>query len=235
MGNEDELAFDTLTSREREVLRLIAQHRRSKEIARLLRISPSTVELHVSKARKRLSNLGRRDAALAFVAWEATPSSNYHSGFSGLADRPGPALHEPEPEAPDADPSIPSPFLFGAHVPGDLGLAGRQPDAVGREPRTVTPGARDGLGLEEGAARWRTAFEAVAEDPQRHGLPRGPRRLAGLLGGGWIHDLTPLQLVVLAIGCAVLAGLLLGAVTMAAHNFLYAVGQWRQGWPAPGA
>jgi hypothetical protein len=30
-----------------------------------------------------------------------------------------------------------------------------------------------------------------------------------------------------------LAGLVLGGVTMAAHNFLYAVQRWREGWLPP--
>ncbi|MGH1560176.1 LuxR C-terminal-related transcriptional regulator [Caulobacter segnis] len=47
-------AFDKLTPREREILRLIAAHLQSKEIARALGLSPKTVEMHVLSARRRL-------------------------------------------------------------------------------------------------------------------------------------------------------------------------------------
>lgn len=69
-------AFEKLTPREREILRLIAAHLQSKEIARALGLSPKTVEMHVLSARRRLSGMSRRDAALAFVAWEGGPPGN---------------------------------------------------------------------------------------------------------------------------------------------------------------
>ena len=66
----DELDFERLSPREREILRLVAQSLQSKEIARLLGLSPKTVEMHVLSARRRLGGLSRRDAALTFAAWE---------------------------------------------------------------------------------------------------------------------------------------------------------------------
>ncbi len=76
-------AFDKLTPREREILRLIAAHLQSKEIARALGLSPKTVEMHVLSARRRLSGMSRRDAALAFVAWEGDEAG-------GDPERPSP-------------------------------------------------------------------------------------------------------------------------------------------------
>jgi len=73
----DSKGFERLTPREREILRLIAAHLQSKEIARLLSLSPKTVEMHVLSARRRLSGMSRRDAALAFMAWESDPGSDY--------------------------------------------------------------------------------------------------------------------------------------------------------------
>src|SRR4051812_17936166 len=81
----DILSFERLTPREREILRLIAQHRQSKEIARLLRLSPKTVEMHVLSARRRLAGLNRRDAALAFIAWETDPGNDYRKQSAELA------------------------------------------------------------------------------------------------------------------------------------------------------
>jgi DNA-binding CsgD family transcriptional regulator len=82
-------AFEKLTPREREILRLIAAHLQSKEIARALGLSPKTVEMHVLSARRRLSGMSRRDAALAFVAWEGgAPGSDYRKQSEPLAALP---------------------------------------------------------------------------------------------------------------------------------------------------
>ncbi len=90
-------AFEKLTPREREILRLIAAHLQSKEIARALGLSPKTVEMHVLSARRRLSGMSRRDAALAFVAWEGDdPGNDYRKRPSDLAAFPDPPLSDRE-------------------------------------------------------------------------------------------------------------------------------------------
>ncbi|UAL10763.1 helix-turn-helix domain-containing protein [Caulobacter segnis] len=90
-------AFDKLTPREREILRLIAAHLQSKEIARALGLSPKTVEMHVLSARRRLSGMSRRDAALAFVAWEGEdPGNDYRRRPDGMATLAGPSLPDRE-------------------------------------------------------------------------------------------------------------------------------------------
>lgn len=46
--------------------------------------------------------------------------------------------------------------------------------------------------------------------------------------------MTPLQWIALVAGIAFVGGLLLSAVMLAAHDFLFAIQQMRQGWaPAP--
>lgn len=85
-------AFDKLTPREREILRLIAAHLQSKEIARELGLSPKTVEMHVLSARRRLSGMSRRDAALAFVAWDGGARQDFGRRSPvgrSIADAPG--------------------------------------------------------------------------------------------------------------------------------------------------
>jgi len=67
----DDVDFRALSERQRDVLRLVAEHLHSKEIARRLGISSHTVDTHVFSARERLGAASRRDAALLFVAWEA--------------------------------------------------------------------------------------------------------------------------------------------------------------------
>ena len=64
-------AVARLSPREREVLRLVAQHKRSKEIGRQLGISSHTVDSYVNEARRRLEAVDRREAALMVMAVEA--------------------------------------------------------------------------------------------------------------------------------------------------------------------
>jgi len=52
-----------LTTRQKEVLRLVYQHKRSREIATLLNLSVRTVNLHVGAAMKRLKVKSRYEAA----------------------------------------------------------------------------------------------------------------------------------------------------------------------------
>ncbi|WP_454758229.1 helix-turn-helix domain-containing protein [Caulobacter segnis] len=90
-------AFEKLTPREREILRLIAAHLQSKEIARALGLSPKTVEMHVLSARRRLAGMSRRDAALAFVAWEGgDPGKDYRKQPDGMAALPDTPLSDRE-------------------------------------------------------------------------------------------------------------------------------------------
>lgn len=231
-GEDAALAFARLTPREREILRLVAQHRRSKEIARVLNLSPKTVEMHVLSARRRLANLDRRDAALAFVAWEEDPGNDYRKRSPGLFEPDAPVFDEPEQEAHDVADHHP-PISAPTHVSGQLGGPGRRADLAGRHPGTVASGAGIGVGAAKSARGGRAAEPPSPANSQRHDLSGGLHRLTRFLDGGWRHDLSPLQLLALAIGLAVVAGLLLGGVIMAAHNFLYALQRWREGWPPP--
>lgn len=61
---------DTLSERQKEILRLIARHLQAKEIARVLNISESTVKTHTDTARKRLGVASSRDAARLLVEYE---------------------------------------------------------------------------------------------------------------------------------------------------------------------
>jgi len=63
---------EALTRRQKEILRLIAQHLQAKEVARLLNISERTVKTHTEEARKRLGVATSRDAARLLAAHEAT-------------------------------------------------------------------------------------------------------------------------------------------------------------------
>jgi DNA-binding CsgD family transcriptional regulator len=60
--------FPRLTPRERECLRLVAQHMHSKEIGRALDLSPFTVDKYIESACERLGVKSRREAARKYLA-----------------------------------------------------------------------------------------------------------------------------------------------------------------------
>jgi DNA-binding CsgD family transcriptional regulator len=59
-SDSDGTTSDRLTPREREVLKLVTDGASSKEVGRLLRISPRTVEVHRSRI---MEKLGAKNAA----------------------------------------------------------------------------------------------------------------------------------------------------------------------------
>ncbi len=56
--------MDKLTTREREVVRLLSQGKRQTEIARILCISTRTVEAHVANARRKTSTTSTFELAV---------------------------------------------------------------------------------------------------------------------------------------------------------------------------
>lgn len=63
-----------LTRRERECLRLVLEIQSSKQIARRLGISQTSVDTHVRRARDKLGVRSRYDAARLLALWESGPS-----------------------------------------------------------------------------------------------------------------------------------------------------------------
>ena len=61
--------FTLLSKREQEVLRLVAEDKTDREIARDLDIRERTVRAHVSRIILKLDVASRVGAAVAFVAW----------------------------------------------------------------------------------------------------------------------------------------------------------------------
>jgi DNA-binding CsgD family transcriptional regulator len=229
----DNLGFERLTPREREILRLIAQHRQSKEIARLLRLSPKTVEMHVLSARRRLAGLNRRDAALAFIAWESDPGNDYRKQSAELATAQSEVSSRFNSES-SHDENFheqSQPGLGLLHR--KLAVPGRGFDPDGGHAGAGSVGGGDGLGPAQGAGGGRSAWQAAPEGIGRDGFPGG--RHAAPYGRSWRDDLTPLQWLGLILAVATLGGILLGTVTMGAHEFLYALQRFREGWSPPPA
>jgi len=64
-------AISKLTARQRDCLRLVLQHKQSKEIGRELGISPMTVDNHFRSAIQTLGVSNRLEAALMLASYEA--------------------------------------------------------------------------------------------------------------------------------------------------------------------
>lgn len=79
-----ELKLSVLTPKERECLRLVAQQRSSKEIARDLGISKASVDTYCNRARAKLGVSSRRAAAQLVVRLEsAAAASTPAAGAAG--------------------------------------------------------------------------------------------------------------------------------------------------------
>jgi DNA-binding CsgD family transcriptional regulator len=229
----DNHGFERLTPREREILRLIAQHRQGKEIARLLQLSPKTVEMHVLSARRRVGGLGRRDAALAFIAWETDPGNDYRKQSAELATAAPRVFSRSNSESSHDEETFHA-DTAASLLHSELAIAGRGPDPDGRDARAWPPGAGDGVGVAQGAGGGRSAQQAAPPSLGGHGLP-GRRLAPAEHGRSWRDDLTPMQWLGLILAVAALGGVLLGMVTMGAHEFLFALQRFREGWSPPPA
>ncbi len=70
-------AYSRLTEREQEILRLVAQGKSNKEIARALVISASTAKHHVSNLLHKLGVESRVGAAVLWTKWSQDEITNY--------------------------------------------------------------------------------------------------------------------------------------------------------------
>ncbi|MGA9659001.1 MAG: helix-turn-helix transcriptional regulator [Asticcacaulis sp.] len=88
--------IESLSDRQKEVLRLTAQHLQAKEIARILNITERTVRAHTESARRRLGATTSREAVRIFLSeisevpigyddqWPSTPIAETTIGASEL-------------------------------------------------------------------------------------------------------------------------------------------------------
>ncbi|MCW1381315.1 helix-turn-helix transcriptional regulator [Novosphingobium sp. KCTC 2891] len=101
----DEGPLDALTSKQRAVLDLLIQHKTSKEISRLLGISPHTVDQRIMLARAKLQVATRGEVAQAYrrlLDEQRIPAPNgiYERSVYGSShvEVPGSAMHSPDRE-----------------------------------------------------------------------------------------------------------------------------------------
>jgi len=72
-----ENGVERLSQRQREILRLMAQHFQAKEVAGILNISEKTVRTHTEEARRRLGVSSSREAARMVATHEAGLRNDY--------------------------------------------------------------------------------------------------------------------------------------------------------------
>jgi DNA-binding CsgD family transcriptional regulator len=216
ISTEAKTAFEALTPRERECLRLVARHHQSKEIARLLNISKSTVDKHIDSARARIGAADRRAAALALAAHESSLGIEYPSDPGPIPKSPADRSVEPQF---NADPGAQSdhindqPAVLQSSLSGQLVGPGIGLEPAG-QPRSGRSDPDHRLGPAPVAAAT-AAGKAAGADLKRHGLADLGRLL---LGRGGVHDLTPMALLTRVAVIAILGSLLLGGVLMGAHE-----------------
>jgi DNA-binding CsgD family transcriptional regulator len=85
--------IDQLTARQRDCLRLVMQHLPSKEIARVLAISPNTVDQHLRAAMVVLGTTSRVSAAKYLAAHEAETHPQPLTSSSLRMAEPAPVQH----------------------------------------------------------------------------------------------------------------------------------------------
>jgi len=136
--------LDLLTQSERECLRMVAQHMRSKEIARQRGTSPYTVNRQIENAIRKLGAADRHDAARMWLQEE--PATRILSGSSydtfGIVNSP------PLPPSDGATETSNVQSELSSHGDGQLYLeaARRAAERSGGDPRTGLDGATPGVG-----------------------------------------------------------------------------------------
>lgn len=190
-----------LTDGQRDCLRLVYQHMKSKDIARVLGVSPHTVDMRLRTAMKTLSVASRIEAARLLVQEEA--------GGAG-ADVYQPLIyHTPDvvsgPESPFV--TTPASNSSGGHGLFDHRL-GFSPDV---DPNTSGPPRRVFASMASETAHPTSWTGAYATDP---GV--GTRPLAGSLPWGKKNDLSIgarlAWIFFIAIGSALAFGAILAAL-----------------------
>jgi DNA-binding CsgD family transcriptional regulator len=190
-----------LTDGQRDCLRLVYQHMKSKDIARVLGVSPHTVDMRLRTAMKTLSVGSRIEAARLLVQEEA--------GGAG-ADAYQPLIyHTPDVVSGPESPIVGSPASSSS---GDHGLHGHHlsfsPDV---DPNVSGPPRQTFASVASEAAHPSSWTGANATDP---GV--GTRPLAGSLPWGKKNDLSIgarlAWIFFIAIGSALAFGAILAAL-----------------------
>ncbi|MFT4074354.1 MAG: helix-turn-helix transcriptional regulator [Asticcacaulis sp.] len=206
-----------LSVRQKEILRLIAQHMQAKEVGLLLHISEHTVRTHTDSARRKLGVATSRDAARLLAAFEigngpAPPLVDDERPSSmRIVALPDPVPGSDHEQQTDIDQTIPSRRGLPDHElegPGISPLPDSQSGAVFKDIRNGT----DAAGTEQRGGT--TAYRA------HHGYGDS------LVNGRWLQfkvslkGLTTFQWLGLTLLVSATMGILMGAFLAISLGFL---------------
>ncbi|WP_269714725.1 helix-turn-helix domain-containing protein [Caulobacter sp. NIBR2454] len=225
--------LERLTSKERECLRLCAEHMPSKAIARALNISPHTVDHRLDSARRKIGAATRREAARRLVLFERS--------LGQVNDSPGEALTLPVTLLPPASFDWAGGFRHGPNHED------RRPERTLRDASAaLVDGGDDSRGLrgDKSATPYDSQGRTDRTPPareqhdrtKRHAHHRDYHRLRRRAGGsiwlprgGW-HELSPHHRLLMIAVAAITTTLLAGAALLAAHEFAFAIQRTAEGW-----
>jgi DNA-binding CsgD family transcriptional regulator len=203
-----------LTQSERECLRMVAQHMRSKEIARSRGTSPYTVNRQIESACKKLGAASRQDAARMWLAVEADgpghiPNESPYDPFGMVKDRPSVSVGGAT-EAYD-DNGINNEFARNGDHQFYLETARTAAPGSGGRPGTGIHGAPSGFGARETIPVSR-GDPAAERDHEDGGLRIG----SAIQAIAWPRRLSPRTWVIIfaisAFGGAILLAGILSAI-----------------------
>jgi DNA-binding CsgD family transcriptional regulator len=215
MTTQDRLPskLSLLTQSERECLRMVAQHLRSKEIARNRGTSPYTVNRQIESACKKLGAATRQDAARIWLSAEGDPGPILNdSAYEpiGIVNGHLSVSVDGATEAKD-DNGINTQFARNGDHQLHLETARTAAPGTGGRPGTGSHGAAPGFGPRETISVSRGDL-AAERDHEDGGLRRGP----SLQAPAWTRKLSPRAWIVIfaisAFGGAILLAGILSAV-----------------------
>jgi DNA-binding CsgD family transcriptional regulator len=218
--------LDRLTQSERECLRMVAQHMRSKEIARSRGTSPYTVNRQIESACKKLGAATRQDAARIWISVEGEPPTPMPSDSAydslGIVNVPSNASVDEATEASRNDHNDDIDHDTGDHQ-FHLEAARNAAQGTGGKPGTGIHGSPPGFRARETipVSRGIPAAERNHEDGGLRGRPEFPadRRLT-VNRFGVAGRVVLIALIALAMG-VVVTGILAtaeGTLTILRHG-----------------
>jgi DNA-binding CsgD family transcriptional regulator len=192
-------SLERLTPRERECLRLVAQHLSSKEIARRLGLSQHTVDGHLHEARRKLGVPTRRDAVRILLESEGGESPPPNWGGQSAAQVPS---------------------AHGASSGGPPPVLGGQPTSVAAAPTLASTWPSASRSNDDHDPHF------IPADGARPGAAAaGTGSVRGLLR----HELTPPQRLAAIVVIAAVSALVLTLLLLGAHELTFLIQRMTEG------
>jgi DNA-binding CsgD family transcriptional regulator len=207
---------DRLTERQRECLRLVYQHMKSKDISRVVGVSPHTVDMRLRHAIRTLGVNSRIEAARLLAQHEQSRATYQpaayqsphlvappHSSLDGRAERASDERHSPTAEpAPNSASTV------------DLGGAGGDPAGAGGLARAAGHGHPPRGRLEDARAPSDAGWSPQGDRGDHHGAQRSLLSLGGRFNDLAPHERITAILAISALWALLAAGMVAGIMAL---------------------